>query len=125
MMKETGALITHSAASAGVTGDDNSTSARGILLYVHVSAISGTTPTLTVTLSGKSPVSGQYHTVLASAAINATGLTVLKVYPGLTAAANSVASDVLPATWRVSTAIGGTTPAVTATISAVLIDADD
>lgn len=117
---ETGALITHSAASAGVNGADiNGTNYKGILLFIHVTAITGTTPTLTVTLQGKSPVSAQYYTILASAAINSTGLTVLRVYPGLTAAANSVANDVTPATLRVITAIGGTTPAVTATISAV------
>lgn len=120
---ETGALITHSAAAAGTTGgDQDGARHKGILLYVHVSAITGTSPTLTVTLQGKSPESGQYYTLLASAAISATGLTVLKVYPGLTAAANLAANDILPPTFRVVTAIGGTTPAVTATVSAVLVD---
>lgn len=119
---ETGAIITHTAASAGANGADmDGSRAKGVLLYVYISAITGTTPTLTVTLQGKSPASGQYHTILASTALNATGLTVLKVYPGLTAAANSVANDILPPTFRVITAIGGTTPAVTATVSAALI----
>lgn len=123
MRRDTTALITHSAASAGTTGFDMGAGcAKGILLYVHISAITGTAPTLTVTLQGKSPVSDQYHTVLASAALNATGLTILRVYPGLTAAANLVASDILPTTWRVISVIGGTTPAVTASISASLID---
>lgn len=119
---ETGTLLSHTAASTGSnSGDLDATRHKGILLYVHVSAITGTSPTLTVTIQGKSPVSGQYHTILASAAISATGLTVLKVYPGLTAAANTVANDCLPCTYRVSTTIGGTTPAVTAQISGVLV----
>ncbi len=123
MRRDTTALITHSAAATGTTGfDQGAGCAKGILLYIYISAITGTTPTLTVTLQGKSPVSDQYHTVLASAALNATGLTILRVYPGLTAAANLVATDILPTTWRVVSVIGGTTPAVTASISASLID---
>lgn len=45
---------------------------------------------------------GQYYTILASAAITGTGTTVLRVYPGLTAASNLVANDILPSTWRVN-----------------------
>lgn len=120
--QETGTLLTHTAASTGSnSGDLDATKYRGILLYVYVSAITGTTPTLTVTIQGKSPGSAQYYTVLASAALNATGLTVLRVYPGLTAAANTVANDVLPCSYRISTAIAGTTPAVTAQITGVLV----
>lgn len=108
---ETGALITHTAASTGATRADlDGTNSKGLLLYIHVSAITGTAPTLTVTIQGKSPVSAQYYTILASTAITATGLTVLRVYPGLTAAANAVASDLLPSTFRVVSVIGGTTP---------------
>lgn len=118
------ALLTLTAANAvaAPTSQDIDVSQfGGLYLYVNISAISGTTPTLTVTIQGKDDVSGQYHTILASAALNATGLTVLRIYPGLTAAANLTANDVLPKTIRVTTAIGGTTPAVTATISTVLI----
>lgn len=123
MRRDTTALITHTAASAGVNGADQAAaSAKGILVYIHISAISGTSPTLTVTLQGKSPESGQYFTVLASAALTATGLTVLKAYPGLTAAANAAVNDILPTSWRVTSAIGGTTPSVTASITASLID---
>jgi len=43
--------------------------------------------------------------VLASAARTAS-TTVLKVFPGLTAAANTVVSDVLPRQWEVSVAHG-------------------
>jgi hypothetical protein len=120
---ESGALITHAAASAGVNSADQvNVVARGLHLVIDITTITGTTPTLTVTIEGKDPTSGKYYTILASAALNATGTTVLKVYPGLTASANAVANDVLPRTWRVRTTIGGTTPAVTATIAANLID---
>lgn len=119
--QENAAIIAHAAASVGVTGTDyNSTNANGLILFINITAITGTAPTLTVTLQGRTPL-GFYYTILASAALTATGLTVLRVYPGLVAAANLVANDILPAGFRVVTAIGGTTPAVTATISAVQV----
>lgn len=116
-------VIRHAAAAAGVNGADqsNDSRAKGAYVVVDITAITGTGPTLTVTLQGKDEVSGKYFTVLASAALNATGTTVLRVYPGLTAAANTVANDVMPLQWRIKTDIGGTGPAVTATISAFTI----
>lgn len=119
---ETGTLQQLTAASASATsGDLDATRHKGILLFINVTAITGTTPTLAVTIQGKSPGSGQYYTILTSASITAAGMTVLRVYPGLTAAANLVANDTLPCTYRISSAIGGTTPAVTAQITGVLV----
>ena len=119
---DTGALITHTAASAGVNGaDQTNINGRGIKVVVDVTAITGTVPTLTVTLQGKDTASGKYYTLLASTAIAATGTTVMDVYPGLTAAANATANTTLPKTWRVISTIGGTTPAVTATVGASVI----
>jgi hypothetical protein len=117
-------LITHAAASTGVNGADMVNEfGRGLHVVVDITAGTGTTPTLTVTVEGKDPASGKYYTLLASSAIAAgtPGTTVLKVYPGLTAAANAAANDILPRNWRVKTAIAGTTPAVTATVSAHVI----
>lgn len=114
-------VITHAAAAAGVTGTDcNSANSNGLLLFINITAITGGSPTLQVTIQGRGPA-GAYYNILASAALTATGLTVLRVYPGLTAAANLTANDILPAGYRVVTVIGGTTPAVTATISAVQV----
>lgn len=116
------AVTALAAASVGANGADQlNLNARGLKLVIDITTITGTTPTLTVTIQGKDPVSGKYFTILASAALNATGTTVLTVYPGLTASANVTANDVLPRDWRVITAIAGTTPAVTATIGASLI----
>jgi hypothetical protein len=118
-----GTVATLTAAGLGtVTGAVLDThQSKGCLIFINVTAISGTSPTLTVTLKGVDSVSGASYTILASAAINATGMTVLRVYPGLTAAANSVANDVTPIQARIDTTIGGTTPSVTATISMALI----
>ena len=117
---QTDALITYTAAGAGTTTSDQLHTGKGLLLYIDITAVGGT-PTLTVTIQGRSPT-GVYHTILASAALSATGLTVLKVYPGLTAAANAAANDLIPEVYRVSSVIGGTTPSITATIHAVEFD---
>lgn len=119
VVRDLGALVTHTAASAGVNGADQlNFKARGVKIVVDITALAGTSPTLTVTLQGKDIASGKYYTILASAALAAVGTTVLTVYPSAATAANVSANDYLPANWRVITTIGGGTPAVTATVSA-------
>lgn len=107
------------AATASANGANQvNPGARGVEIVIDITAIAGTTPTETVTVEGFDPISGTYWTILASTALNAVATTILRIYPGLTAAANLVANDVLPPMWRVRSTIGGTTPTVTATISA-------
>lgn len=122
---QSAAAVVTALAAAGVGtvngADQSNTNARGLHLTIDITAITGTGPTLTVTIQGKDAVSGKYYTILASAALSAVGTTVLRVYPALTAAANTAANDVLPRDWRVTYTIGGTTPAVTATIAAALL----
>lgn len=111
-----------SAASASVDGTDiDNLSGSGGVVVIDITAITGTTPTATFTVEGKDPLSGQYYPILVSSALSATGTTVLRIFPNLTASANAVANDVLPRTFRVSCAIAGTTPAVTATVGVCLI----
>lgn len=74
-------------------------------LVVDVTAVTAT-PSITVTVAGVDRVSGKTYTLLASAAITGTGTTVLKIGRGLTAAANSVANDVLPPVFRVTVTHG-------------------
>jgi len=70
------------------------------LFFINVTAVSGTA-SITVTIAGLSP-EGAAYTILASAAITSTGLTVLRVSPQLTAAANTIAKDMLPQALRVT-----------------------
>jgi hypothetical protein len=81
------------------SGDQQNVAHRGIRLVIDVTAATDT-PSVVFTLQGRDPVSGQYYTLLASAAITGTGTTVLLIYPGATAAANLVANLPLPKTWR-------------------------
>lgn len=112
-------LFTLAGATASANGgDQDNFVGKGLHIVVDITAVTGTSPTLVVTVEGKDPLSGKYYTLLASASLTATGTTVLKVSPGLTAAANTVANDVLPRIWRVKTTIGGTTPVWTGTINA-------
>ena len=90
--------------------------ARGLHLIIDVTAVTAT-PSVVFTIQGYSALGGDYYTVLASAAITATGTTVLRVYPGLTAAANTVANDVLPPAWAVD-AVHGDADSITYSVAA-------
>lgn len=111
------------AAAGGQSADQVNLNGRGVKVVIDITALAGTTPTLTVTIQGKDPVSGKYFTILVSAALAAVATTVLTVYPGIVAAANVAANDALPRDWRISYAIGGSAgQAVTATITASVIN---
>jgi hypothetical protein len=108
--------LTAQAAGTVVTGNLDTQQAKGCILLINVTAVTGS---LTVTLKGVDSVSGASYNILASAAISSTGLTVLRVYPGLTAAANATANDVIPNTCVISSVVA-TGPA-SATVSMQLI----
>jgi hypothetical protein len=117
-----GPLVALSGAStSGNTVTQDNLQWRGLQLGINITAITGTSPSITVVVEGLDEASGQYYTLLSSAALSVAGFTPLTVYPGIAAAANSAASQVLPKSWRVRYTIAGTTPAVTATIGASLI----
>ena len=97
-------------ASAARTATTNSAdftnfNARGGHFQINVTSITAT-PSITPTIQGKDPVSGTYYDILVGTAITTTGITILKVYPGILAIANGAASDILPRTYRVSVAHG-------------------
>lgn len=74
---------------------------KGCIVKIRVTDVHGDTPSITVTIQGKDPLSGQYYTVLQSAAIGNVSTTILRVYPGIAVTANVTASDILPMDWRV------------------------
>lgn len=101
-----------------VSADLKNDCRRGVKLVIDITANAGAF-TFLVTIQGKDPISGKYYTILASASLTAQGTTTLTVYPGEATQAGVSQSDILPATWRVSVAIG--TSNVTATIGGSLI----
>ena len=102
------------------SGDLDNPAGSATAFVVDITAITGTTPSATFLVEGKDPVSGKYYTILASAALTAAGTTVLRVFPGATAAANASVNDFIPKTFRVTCTIAGTTPAVTATVGVLI-----
>lgn len=72
------------------------------LFFIDVSAASAT-PSVVFTIEGIAPTGkSTVYTVLTSAAITGVGLTVLRVSPHLTAAANTIAKDILPAALKIT-----------------------
>ena len=117
-----GAVVTLTAASAaGNSVQLTNGTARGVRVVIDITAITGTSPTLTVTIQGFDSASAAYYTILVSAALAATAVTELTVYPAAVVTANVSANGNIPPTWRISYAIGGTTPAVTGTIGAQML----
>lgn len=95
-------------ASAARTASTNNTAGLGDItnsgyrgVHVVIDATAGSGASVVFTIEGKDAVSGKYYTILASAAVAASGTTVLKVFPGATASANAAANDCIPAVWRV------------------------
>lgn len=93
--------------SAARTADTNSSdqtnyNARGAMFFVNVTATSAT-PSVTLNVQGKDPVSGNYFTIYTSAAFTATGQFSYQVYPGASAAGalTGAAPLTIPRTWRV------------------------
>lgn len=105
--------------SANGNSTDYYSGGRGVDVCLNITAMTGTSPTLTLTIEGRDPISGQYFTLLASSAIAATGFTHLQASAGIAVAANSTANIQLPPIWRVRWTIGGSaSPTVTCSISA-------
>lgn len=63
-------------------------------------------PSITLTIKGKDPASGKYYTLLAGAAVTTAVTTVYRVGPGLTASANAVANDMVPAVIQILVTAG-------------------
>jgi hypothetical protein len=97
-------LASASRGVATVNTDITNLNGKGIRVWQDLTVL-GASSVCTFTIQEKDPVSGKFITLLASAAtgagINATGTAKLTVYPGLTAAANSIANDVIPRDIRI------------------------
>lgn len=74
-----------------------------LIVIIDVTAVTAT-PSVTFTIQGVDPVSDATWDILASAAVTADGTTVLRVSPHLTAAANTIAKDIVPAFFTVAAA---------------------
>jgi len=97
------------ARTTSFTSSDIQVSARSLSLHINTTAFG--TSSNTVTINGKDLGSGTYYLLLASAAIAANSLIRLRVTPhSLTAAANSVAIDLVPDVVQVVVTAGNSNP---------------
>lgn len=113
-------ILALTAAPVGtLTADQINRWGRGLKLGINVTAVTSS-PSMVVTIRGKDVASGQYYTLLASAAITGAGFTLMTVYPGIAASANVAADDILPGTWNIEAVITGS-GTVTGTIGASVI----
>lgn len=109
-------LLPSVARTATVNGTDQNGRRFGVHVIINVTAATAT-PSVVFRIQGKDPASANYYDILVSVAVTAIGVTVLKVFPGATVAANLAANDMLPAIWRVR-AEHGDTDSITYTVSA-------
>ena len=116
MAKEHKTFFASSARTATSTVHQNISSAAGFFI-IDVSAATAT-PSVVFTVNGVDPVSNSTFTIIESAAITGTGTTVLRVFPGATAAANTIVNDLLPEGISI-TATHADTDSITYTVSFV------
>lgn len=93
-----GILAATARTSTTNSADQVNYNCRGLHLVVDVTSV----PSIdTVTPKIQGIANGVYYDILVGSPISATGITVLKVYPGIAAIANASANDILPLHWRV------------------------
>ena len=115
-------------ASSARTATENSSdqindNARGVRLFLDITAASGSSPTLDVKVQTKDPVSDSYVdlTGAAFAQQNSTATLDLVIYPGIGETSNRAGSDVLSSVWRVGATYGGSSPSFTFSVCAEYI----
>lgn len=114
---DTGAILTLTAQAAGTvnSADQTNFSGSAVSCVFNQSTHTGT-PSTTFSIQYKDTASGLYVTVLTSAAITADATPTILSVGANSATANVSDTRHLVRTWRVSATVGGTTPAVTATV---------
>lgn len=95
--------VTHLASASRTTtqtgADVANVGYKGIKVVLDMTVVG--TGSVTLAIQMKDAVSGKYVTILTGAAVITNVTNVYTVYPGITAAANVSASDILPKTFRI------------------------
>ena len=110
--------------ATGATERVSSHGARGIIIYMEVTAVSGSSPTLDCKVQGYAALGDVWHDITGAAFAQKTGTgsDYLTIYPGIGETANEAVSDVIPQHIRVHSTLGGSsTPTVTFTLGGVFI----
>lgn len=117
LTRDIGSIRTLTAATAATynSADQNGFNVSRITCVLNHASKVGT-PASVLTIQGKDAVSGLYYTLIASSSItNTATANPVSVGAGIANSANVSASLPIPATWRVSVGVTGTT-SVTGTV---------
>lgn len=102
-VNEEGTLITD-ATSAQTTSAQTSGVYKGVMVFVNIDDISGTSPELTARVQRKTP-GGVAQDILSTGTLTSSGLTTLQVHPSLSDSANARAGELLGREWQVDVAL--------------------
>lgn len=105
-----GTLLSSSARTSNTAAPtQTNTSARGVMLFLNVTAVSGTGG-LTVRIYGVDPVSGVAAPINAPpATVTTVGLQIVSLYPGIASPNAAGANYILPRTWYAQVVHGDST----------------
>lgn len=117
LTRDNGAIQTLTAQGAATlnSADQSGFNVTRVICVFRQSATGGT-PSTTFSIQNKDAASGQYYSIITSAAITANSVNFITAGGDVTTTTNVGAGVPIARTWRTSTTVGGTTPAVTATI---------
>lgn len=88
------------------TSDIVKSTEKGVHFILNVTVVPGV-DTITPKIQGKDSL-GNYYDLLVGSAISTTGITVLKISPGIGVLANGSAADVMPDVYRIIITASGT-----------------
>lgn len=109
--------------ASGNSDDFINVACRGIQLYLDITAVTGTTPTMDVKLQAKDPVSEKYFDIPGATfgQVTGTGQHVLTLYPGIDTSQTDASSSLIPRVYRAAYTLGGTTPNFTFSLGGCLL----
>jgi len=80
--------------------DQTNVNARGLRVVLDMTDVTAS-PSVTLEIDAKDVASGKYVSLLTGSAVVTVSTNVYLIHPSLTAAANSIAQNILPRTWRI------------------------
>ena len=110
--------LASSSVTSGGTGALVNSQAKGLTAVLYVETLQGTSPSISATVQGYDPITGQAFNLLNGPTVSAAGTHYMQVYPGIATASGVAANAVLPAGVEIVYSLGGTSPTVSATVTA-------
>lgn len=120
-LKKQDAIFESASRTSSVNSSDlDSEGFKGVRLYLDITAVSGTAPTLNLKVQVYDEGSNSYIDLpnASFAEKSSTGTDMLTIYPGIAETANQAVSTVIGPQYRVVATIGGASPDFTFSLGA-------